>query len=129
MKADRYRIILAASLTIFLAFAATPAGTQAQKQAQKKDPTKSAGKKSGSKANTPLPERKVIERAAGAVEKLDFTGGPGGLNGAPKPPFTFIEEDLGGSTPKIKVKDANGVEWTAKFGEEVKGEVFSTRMI
>jgi len=64
----------------------------------------------------------------GEVENLDFAGGPGGRNGEPKPPFTFIEESLSGSNPKVRVSDANGVKWTVKFGSEVNAETFATRV-
>ncbi len=64
----------------------------------------------------------------GAVEKLDFVGGLGGRDKAPKPPFTFVEENLSGSNPKVRVTDANGVRWTAKFGTEVNAETFATRL-
>jgi len=52
----------------------------------------------------------------------------GGRDGAPKPPFTFDEENLRGSNPKVRVKDARGVKWSVKFGEEVNAETFSTRI-
>jgi hypothetical protein len=64
----------------------------------------------------------------GAVERLDFASGAGGKAKAPRPPFTFIEESLSGSNPKVRVKDANGAEWTAKFGTEVNAETFATRV-
>jgi len=64
----------------------------------------------------------------GEVENLDFTGGPGGRNREPKPPFTFIEESLSGSNPKVRVSDAHGVKWTVKFGSEVNAETFATRV-
>jgi hypothetical protein len=64
----------------------------------------------------------------GEIENLDFTGGPGGRNGEPKPPFTFIEESLSGSNPKVRVSDANGAKWTVKFGSEVNAETFATRV-
>lgn len=70
----------------------------------------------------------VLWRNPGAVEKLDFIGGPGGRSRAPRPPFVFIEEDLGGSSPKIKVKDASGAEWSVKWGEEVNAEVVASRL-
>lgn len=63
----------------------------------------------------------------GPVEGLDFFGGPGGREGAPQPPFTFIEEDSGGTNPKIKVKDAAGRSWGVKWGSEVHAEVFAAR--
>lgn len=71
----------------------------------------------------------AIWRDPGAVERLDFVGGVGGREGAPKPPFTFEEENLSGSNPKVRVKDADGVKWSVKFGSEVKAETFSTRVV
>ncbi len=70
----------------------------------------------------------VIWRDPGEVEKLDFVGGSGGRNLAPKPPFAFIEENLSGSNPKIRVSDAVGVTWSVKFGSEVQAETFATRI-
>jgi len=64
----------------------------------------------------------------GKVENHDFTGGAGGRSGEPKPPFTFIEESLSGSNPKVRVSDANGFKWTVKFGSEVNAETFATRV-
>ena len=64
----------------------------------------------------------------GPVERLDFASGVGGRDNAPKPPFTFIEESLSGRNPKVRVRDANGAEWTAKFGSEVNAETFATRI-
>lgn len=78
--------------------------------------------------STTKPGMPIVWRDPGAVEKLDFVGGPGGREGAPKPPFTFIEEDRSGTNPKIKVTDANGVKWSVKWGQEVNAEVFASRM-
>jgi hypothetical protein len=79
-------------------------------------------------AAPPDDEHKVIWRDPGAVARLDFVGGPGGRSRAPRPPFTFIEEDKGGSNPKVKVRDASGAEWSVKWGQEVNSEVFATRV-
>ena len=70
----------------------------------------------------------LIWAAPRRVENLDFTGGAGGRSGEPKPPFTFIEESLSGSNPKVRVSDANGFKWTVKFGSEVNAETFATRV-
>jgi hypothetical protein len=59
---------------------------------------------------------------------LDFVGGPGGREHAPRPPFTFVKEDTGGSNPKLEVTDANGRRWGVKWGTEVNAEVFATRL-
>jgi hypothetical protein len=71
----------------------------------------------------------VLWRDPGNVESLDFTNGPGGSRNAPRPPFTFVEEDTGGTNPKIKVTDAAGHNWGVKWGSEIHGEVFSSRLL
>jgi hypothetical protein len=60
---------------------------------------------------------------------LDLASGPGGRAAAPAPPFTFVQEDTGGTNPKIEVRDARGVTWGVKWGEEVQSEVFAARMV
>src|SRR5215510_13914288 len=74
-------------------------------------------------------QRPVLWRDPGVVEKLDFVNGPGGTKHIPRPPFTFVEEDTGGTNPKIKITDASGRSWGVKWGSEVHGEVFASRLI
>lgn len=64
----------------------------------------------------------------GPVEALDFANGVGGSAKAPHAPFHFIDEDLTGSNPKIKVRDARGQEWSVKWSDEAKPEVFASRL-
>lgn len=75
------------------------------------------------------PGKPVLWQSPGEVEKLDLVGGITGRAKAPKPPFTFVEESLSGTNPKVRVTDANGVRWTAKFGSEVNAETFATRLV
>lgn len=75
------------------------------------------------------PGKPIIWQNPGAIEKLDLVGGSTGRAKAPKPPFTFVEESLSGSNPKVRVTDTNGVRWTAKFGAEVNSETFATRLV
>lgn len=75
------------------------------------------------------PGKPIIWRSPGVVEKLDLVGGSTGRAKAPRPPFTFVEESLSGTNPKVRVSDANGVKWTAKFGAEVNSETFATRLV
>jgi hypothetical protein len=70
----------------------------------------------------------VLWHDPGAVETLDLRHGIGGQELAPKPPFTFEEEDPSGTTPKVTVKDANGRTWSVKFGDEASPDTFCTRM-
>ena len=71
----------------------------------------------------------VLWRDPGAIETLDFAGGAGGREKFPQPPFTFQEEQPGGTGAKILVTDANKNRWEVKWGEEGKPEVFATRML
>jgi len=75
------------------------------------------------------PAGPTIWHDPGVVEKLDFVNGAGGAKLAPKPPFTFLEEDHGGTNPKIKIKDAAGRTWGVKWGSEVHSEVFASRLV
>jgi hypothetical protein len=70
----------------------------------------------------------VLWRDPGAVADLDLVQGPGGANGAPRPPFRFIEEHLSGSQPCVSVTDANGRCWRVKWGDEVRSENFAVRL-
>lgn len=70
----------------------------------------------------------VLWHDPGRIEDLDFRYGIGGEELAPKAPFKFAEEDFSGSTPKVKVKDANGRSWVIKFGQEASPDTFCTRL-
>lgn len=70
----------------------------------------------------------VIWRDPGDVGRLDLAAGPGGRDGAPRAPFTFIEEHLTGSQPCISVRDAAGRRWRVKWGDEVRSENFAVRL-
>ncbi|PWU12404.1 MAG: hypothetical protein C5B51_00695 [Terriglobia bacterium] len=70
----------------------------------------------------------VLWHDPGAVETLDFRYGIGGPEMAPKEPFTFIEEDSSGSTPKVRIRDANERQWVIKFGAEGKPDTFCSRL-
>lgn len=72
--------------------------------------------------------RRTIWRDPGAVERLDFRGGPGGQEGAPAPPFRFVAEHGTGSNPCLSVRDAKGRTWRIKWGDEVRSETFATRL-
>jgi hypothetical protein len=64
----------------------------------------------------------------GPVETLDLANGPAPAETAPKPPFTFVSEELRGVNPKIVVSDSKGTKWMVKFGEEAKAETFVSRL-
>jgi hypothetical protein len=72
--------------------------------------------------------RHRLWRDPGDIERLDLAAGPGGLDGAPQPPFHFIEEHLSGSQPCVSVRDARGRRWRVKWGPEAQPETFAVRL-
>src|SRR5215217_5197373 len=68
-------------------------------------------------------------RDPGDVAALDLSHGPGGRDGAPSPPFAFLEEHTAGSQPCVSVKDARGRRWRVKWGNEVRSENFAVRLV
>ena len=58
-------------------------------------------------------------------------GCPGGADRAPRPDakYTFVKEDLNGTSPKFYIKDGDGVEWLVKLGPEAKPETAATRFV
>lgn len=76
-----------------------------------------------------LPER--IWQDPGDVASLDLLYGSGGKAHAPDPAgaFTFVKEDLEGTSPKFEVTDAQGVEWKVKLGPESQSETAATRFL
>jgi hypothetical protein len=71
----------------------------------------------------------VLWQQPGNITLRDWIWGPGGKARAPRPPFEFIEEDHNGTNAKIKVRDAKGDRWIAKFGGENHSDVFASRLL
>ena len=63
------------------------------------------------------------------IVKRDLRWGSGAEARAPRAPFKFVEEDKGGSQPKVTVTDAKGTTWDVKFGVEVPAELASNRIV
>ena len=79
--------------------------------------------------DAPLRSRRAsIWRDPGPSESIDLAAGAGGRDGAPAPPFHFIEEHTTGSQPSLSVRDAYGRNWRVKWGAEVHSEVFASRL-
>jgi len=91
--------------------------------AQKKD------KQAKDKKPSSLPG--LIWQDPGDIGSLDLINGIGGTADAPDPKavYTFAEEDMNGTSPKFKVKDAQGVEWKVKMGAEPQAETAATRLL
>lgn len=71
----------------------------------------------------------VLWESVPNIADRDLYYGPGGKEGAPCEPYTFIAEDLEGTTPKFDVRDGNGVKWRVKLGLEARPETAASRLI
>ena len=78
--------------------------------------------------NAQTTAQKLLWHDPGDVSKIDLGGSVGTGIGAPKPPFTFVKEDMSGTQPKVEVIDGTGRKWVGKFGNEVKPECFTWRI-
>jgi hypothetical protein len=82
-------------------------------------------------------DNRVAQRSAlpvlwsdpGSIQSRNLFYGPGSARLRPIAPFTFIEEDRGGESPKFIVADAEGVKWSVKLGPEAQAETVATRLV
>ncbi len=67
----------------------------------------------------------------GSVASLDLIYGVGGKTHAPDPggTYTFVKEDMAGTSPKFEIRDAQGVRWKVKLGAEPGSETAATRFL
>lgn len=103
---------------------AAPSGAPAPQKEKK-------GKKSKKVKNPNAPQTAgtpALWEDRGDIASLDLFWGAGSPEDAPKPPFKFVKEDTSGTNPKIRVTDANGNVWNAKFDEEVHAEIAASRI-
>jgi len=72
----------------------------------------------------------VIWRDPGPPSTLNLLYGVGGEH-APDPngQYTFLKEDMNGTSPKFDVKDEYGVRWWVKLGQEPQSETAATRLL
>ncbi|MEO8126682.1 MAG: hypothetical protein ABI822_06280, partial [Bryobacteraceae bacterium] len=63
------------------------------------------------------------------IQSRNLYLGSGGTADMPKGPFTFVEEDMGGTNPKFVIKDARGIKWKAKLGAEARPETVASRFV
>ena len=71
----------------------------------------------------------VLWRDPGNITSRDLRYGPGAPELAPVAPFTFVEENKSGVSPKFDVRDARGTLWSVKLGQEARSETVSTRLL
>ena len=93
---------------------------------------------SGWAFQSPVYGQKVVEEARvnailwrhpGNIAAQDLRDGPGAAHLGPSLPVTFVKEDKSGESPKFEVKDAQGIKWVVKLGEEAQAETVATRLV
>lgn len=67
----------------------------------------------------------ILWQDPGRVESADLSK----ADVPPKPPYLFLQEDMGGTSPKVLVQDASGIHWRVKGGRDVQPEAFITRFV
>jgi hypothetical protein len=72
---------------------------------------------------------RILWRDPGNISERDLRYGPGSADLAPVAPFTFVEEDKRGESPKFVVRDARGDLWGVKLGPEAQAETVATRIV
>ena len=90
---------------------------------------KQAKKEREAEAANRLPA--VLWRDPGDIASLDLLNGEGGSKDAPDPQadYTFVNEDMNGTSPKFYALDTNGVKWLVKLGVEARPETAATRLV
>lgn len=74
--------------------------------------------------------RKKVELwKPGDIRSRDLYFGRGGKAHAPHSTFTFFNEDMNGTNPKIHVVDEHGVKWRVKMGAEARPETAASRLL
>ena len=115
-----------APLALMLALALAPSFP-----AQTKDAAKNKKAKRAARAEASIDLPAVLTHDAGDLAALDLVYGEGGKENAPDPngTYTFVDEDLNQSQPKIDVTDEKGRTWRVKMGAESRAETAATRLV
>ena len=71
----------------------------------------------------------VLWRNSTDFGSLNLLYGSSGAGHQPRGPFTFVQEDLEGSNPKLDIRDQDGVKWKVKLGAEARPEVAASRLV
>jgi hypothetical protein len=123
--------ILAAILGVgptAMAFASQPQA-EAEKHGEPSESNKQTKKERRAEAANRLPA--TLWRDPGDIASLDLLNGEGGAKDAPDPhvDYTFIKEDMNGTSSKFYARDSNGVRWLVKLGVEARPETAATRLV
>ena len=71
----------------------------------------------------------VLWRSPEDIASRNLLYGSGGKQDEPRLTFTFLEEDLDGTSPKFDVRDQDEVKWKVKLGPEARSETVASRFL
>ena len=71
----------------------------------------------------------VLWRSPEDIASRNLLYGSGAKQNEPHPPFTFLNEDLDGTSPKFEVRDQDEVKWKVKLGAEARSETVAARFL
>ena len=71
----------------------------------------------------------VLWRSPENIASRNLLYGSGGKQNEPHPPFTFLNEDLDGTSPKFNVLAQDEVKWKVKLGAEARSETVASRLL
>src|SRR6266478_6526249 len=71
----------------------------------------------------------VLWRDPTDIASRNLFYGPGAKEHQPRGSFTFVKEDLDGTSPKFVVEDQDGVRWKVKLGAEARPETVASRLV
>src|SRR3990172_12095261 len=74
-------------------------------------------------------EPAVLWRSPEDIASRNLFYGSGGKQNEPRPPFTFLNEDLDGTSPKFNVLAQDEVKWKVKLGPEARSETVASRFL
>jgi hypothetical protein len=71
----------------------------------------------------------VMWREPADISARNLYYGPGGKEHEPGTLLNYEKENLNGVNPKFDVRDANGIRWGVKLGEEARPETAASRLV
>jgi len=71
----------------------------------------------------------VLWRIPEDIASRNLLYGSGGKQHEPRPTFTFLKEDLDGTSPKFEVLGQDEVKWKVKLGAEARSETAASRFL
>jgi hypothetical protein len=87
------------------------------------------GSKAGKSNEAAVAGNPVLWSRPDDIKSRNLFYGAGGEKHAPHTAYTFEKQDLDGTSPKLTIRDENGVRWKVKMGYEARPETVAARLV